>query len=148
MNAAPMPPRAVPTLTEVLAEGELSRELPRPPQAAVPEPVEVEELADAAPAELPAPLEGPETPHTQAVPVAAPAFDLEAAEARITQQVLLDVQRQVDLMLEYRLREALAPALARVCDLLIREARTELSATLRDVVARAVAQELARQRAR
>ena len=42
--------------------------------------------------------------------------------------------------------EALAPVLARVADTLIRDARKELTATLRDAVARSVAQELARRR--
>ena len=37
-------------------------------------------------------------------------------------------------MLEHRLREALAPVLARATDALVREARNELAATLRDVV--------------
>ena len=49
-------------------------------------------------------------------------------------------------MLEVRLREALAPVLARVADALVRDARKELTTALRDVVARAVAEELARRR--
>lgn len=76
------------------------------------------------------------------VPAAAPA----SLEDQVTQRVLADLQRQVDLMLEYRLREVLAPALARVSDLLVRETRQELASTLRDIVGRAVAQELARRR--
>lgn len=67
---------------------------------------------------------------------------------QLTQRVLADVQRQIDLMLEYRLRESLAPAMARLTEALVHEARSELATTLRDVVARAVAQELARQRGR
>jgi hypothetical protein len=67
-------------------------------------------------------------------------------EAALCQRVLLDVQRQVDLMLEYRLREALAPMLGRLAETLVREARDELALTLRDVVARAVNQEVARNR--
>jgi hypothetical protein len=68
------------------------------------------------------------------------------AEEEIIQRILGELQRQVDLMLEYRLREALAPALARATDALIRDTRNELAATLKDVVARAVAQELSRHR--
>lgn len=63
-------------------------------------------------------------------------------------QVLAAVQQQVDLMFEFRLREALAPALARAADSLIRDAREDLAATMRDVVQRAVAQELAKRRPR
>jgi hypothetical protein len=69
-------------------------------------------------------------------------------EAQVVQRVLHDVQRQIDLLLEYRLREALGPVLARLGDALIHDARDELASTLRDVVAKAVAQELARQRGR
>jgi hypothetical protein len=59
-------------------------------------------------------------------------------------RVLAQVQRQVDLMLDYRLRESLTPVLSRLADALVREARAELASTLRDVVARAVTEELAR----
>ena len=71
-----------------------------------------------------------------------------SAEEQLVQRVLGDVQRQVDLMLEQRLREALAPALARLTDALLRETRRELASTLQDLVARAVAQELSRHRGR
>jgi hypothetical protein len=70
------------------------------------------------------------------------------SEDQVVQRVLADVQRQVDLMLEYRLREVLAPILTRAADAVIREARAELASTLRDVVARAVTQELSRHRSR
>ncbi|MED5621688.1 hypothetical protein [Ideonella sp. BN130291] len=69
-------------------------------------------------------------------------------EGEVTRRVLVDVQRQVDLMLEYRLRDALNPLLARLSDALIHELRDELASTLRDVVARAVAQEIERHRGR
>lgn len=71
-----------------------------------------------------------------------------SSEELIAQRVLADLQRQVDLMFEYRLRETLAPALSRLADGMVREIRGELATTLRDVVKRAVAQELARQRGR
>ncbi|HEV7915782.1 MAG TPA: hypothetical protein VGP22_18625 [Albitalea sp.] len=69
-------------------------------------------------------------------------------EQELVKRVLADIQRQVDLMLETRMREALTPALARLTDALLREVRTELASTLRDVVTRAVAQELSRHRDR
>jgi hypothetical protein len=77
---------------------------------------------------------------------APPAAALD--EEQLVQRVLLELQRHVDLMLEFRLREALAPVLARATQTIVDEARGELSATLRDVVGRAVAQEVARQRQR
>lgn len=65
---------------------------------------------------------------------------------QLTQRILADVERQVEQVLEYRVREALTPVLTRLTDALVRDARTELSSTLRDVIARSVAQELRRQR--
>ena len=73
---------------------------------------------------------------------------LAVAETQITQQVLSDVQRQVDRMFEFRLKESLGPAMSRLADQFVEEMRGELAATLRDIVRRAVAQELARLRNR
>lgn len=67
-------------------------------------------------------------------------------EDQIVQRVLVDLQRQIDLMLEYRVREALIPALTRATDALVLEARNELASTLRAVVSKSVAQELSRLR--
>jgi hypothetical protein len=67
-------------------------------------------------------------------------------EDELRKAILADVQHQVDQMLEVRLREALAPAITRLTDALVREARGELASSLRDIVARAVAQELSRHR--
>lgn len=85
----------------------------------------------------------------EAVPEAPSVPVLDAAhEEQIVHNVLAELQRRTDLMLEYRLRETLNPILARLCDTLIKEAREDLAATLRDVVTRAVAQELGRHRAK
>ncbi len=116
--AGPIPPQRVPTLTEV-----------------------VEWKSPSAPAP------GPATPGGQAAPAAEAAAAPMTDEA-LVQDVLAGVQRQLDLMLEYRLREALAPLLARATDQLAREARNELASALRDMVERAVTQELARHRGR
>ncbi|CAM5796754.1 putative protein OS=Rhizobacter sp. Root404 OX=1736528 GN=ASC76_17680 PE=4 SV=1 [Rhizobacter fulvus] len=79
------------------------------------------------------------------MPLPAP---LSITEEQLTQRILNDLQRQMDLMLDYRLREILTPLLTRAADSVVREARSELASTLRDVVARAVAQELTRHRTR
>ena len=81
---------------------------------------------------------------------AATSNPLEAmpSEAQLTQAILADVQRQIDLMLDYRMREMLAPLLARATDGLIRDSRHALASTLQEIVARAVAQEISRHRAR
>jgi hypothetical protein len=96
------------------------------------------------PQALPTLTEVVELPSAGEGAAAEPALD----EAALTARILAAVQQKVDLMLEYRLREALTPSLARAADLVLREAREELAATLRDVVERAVAQEAARRRSR
>jgi hypothetical protein len=67
-------------------------------------------------------------------------------EDQIVQRVMLELQRQIDLMLEVRLREALMPVLARATDAIVLETRNELASTLRAVVSTAVTQEIARHR--
>ena len=62
----------------------------------------------------------------------------------LARAVLDEVQRQINLVLDVRLREALAPVLARTADAMVRDARRELTAAMRDVVTRAVRQEMAR----
>jgi hypothetical protein len=85
-----------------------------------------------------------------AAPAAAPTSvpPLALDEAQMMRRVLSDLQRQVDLVLEVRLRELLAPVLSRAADALIRDARKELTAAMRDAVSRAIAQELARRQER
>ena len=70
------------------------------------------------------------------------------SEEQLSQRVLVDLQHQIDLMIEVRLREVLTPLLQRTADSLVRDARGELASTLREIVARAVAQEVARHRGR
>ena len=126
----PVPPGRVPTLTEVVRIAE-----PAPAGTTMPTP-------DPDPAYArtePAPLQG--------LPVPAQSFPALDEEA-LVQRVLADLQRQIDLMLEVKLREVLTPALTRATDALMREARTELASTLRDIVSRAVAQEISRHRGR
>lgn len=72
-----------------------------------------------------------------APPAVAPAAD---------ERLLAEVLQRVDLLLEHRLREALGPLLARTADALIRELRGELQTTLRELVAEALQQALARRR--
>ena len=88
---------------------------------------------------------------SEARPVTPASFPTESLqEEKIVQRVMLELQRQIDLMLEVRLREALMPLMARATDALVLEARNELASTLRSVVETAVsnsvAQELARHR--
>ncbi len=130
MTMRPPPPARVPTLTEVVSLPDTTA-----PAAVAPPP-----SPSAFARTEPAPLQHLEPAHSEAAH--------EVDEEEIVQRVLTDLQRQIDLMLEIKLREALAPALTRATDALMREARNELASTLRDVVSRAVSQEIARHRGR
>jgi hypothetical protein len=123
------PPHRVPTLTEVV-------ELPAPSREEPPIPVGETIHAPVTEADV--------ATLVAAQSAAVPQLD----EEQLTQRVLAELQRQIDVLLEQRLREALAPALARLTDSLLREVRVELASTLRELVARAVAQELSRHRRR
>lgn len=112
-------PDRLPTLTEVV-------QLATDPWAAA-------AVAPAAPA-APVPLlvDAIETP--AALPPAPPVLD----EERVTQLVLAELEQRLDSLFEARLRETLAPALARMADGLIRELRPELTQALHDMVHEAV----------
>jgi hypothetical protein len=133
---APVPlamPPAMPAATALVAS-------PTAP-VSVPEPLPI-------PASLLKPALAPLPPLPSPTPVPPARTASVVDEAAMAQRVLSEVQRQIDGMLEYRLREALTPILARTSESLVRELRQELSKTMRDVVSRAVAQEVARQRSR
>jgi hypothetical protein len=85
---------------------------------------------------------------TAEVVAALPVMPAELTHEQVAHRVMMDVQKRVDSMLEFRLREALAPILARHTEAIIRDLRDELSDTMRDVVSRAVTQELAKMRQR
>ncbi|MDE2367586.1 MAG: hypothetical protein KGN16_01340 [Burkholderiales bacterium] len=74
------------------------------------------------------------------VDVAPPSADALVA------QVLAELQPRIELLFEARLREAVAPALARAADGLIRDTRDELTATLHALVDEAVQLALRRER--
>ncbi len=136
-GARPQPPLRVPTLTEVV-------EMPWPSVANEVQQPEAAMLADSMSADSVS--AEPVVPVIAAPPV--PAVSALPSEDQIVQRVLHDLQRQIDLMLDYRLREALMPVLTRATDALVLEARSELASTLRDIVARSVAQEMSRHRGR
>jgi hypothetical protein len=72
----------------------------------------------------------------------------DSGDDQLVRTVLHDLQRHVDMMLEYRLRASLTPLLTQLADNLVRELRQELASTLHDVVKRAVNQEMVRRRKR
>jgi hypothetical protein len=75
-----------------------------------------------------------------AAPPAPPPVDTHA----LVTEVLAELQPRLDMLFEARLREALAPALARAAEGLIREARGELGSALHGLVDDAVKRALQR----
>lgn len=159
MNGITRPhPAHVPTLTEVIdVQGQVPAASPAVASPVVASPVVA---APASAIRPPVPLDAlpvlgevvSAPPQQQPLPQAAtpPPQDAPPAvsEAQLAHRVLSDVQRQVDSMLEFRLKEAMAPLLARHTEAIARDLRDELNRTLKDVVARSVAQELAKLRQR
>ncbi len=138
MNTLSRPhPAQVPILTEVIEVDEFT-ELGQ--LASAPPPAQ----AGLALQPLPVPTSVP----TSGAPQPIPLDSLPVLEGQLAQRVLNDVQRQIDSMLEFRLREAMAPVLARHSEAIVRELKDELARTMRDVVARSVAQEVAKLRPR
>jgi hypothetical protein len=112
----PLLPERVPTLTEVVEWQETLQ----------PEPVPSGDAPASAPSLAGAPV----------LPLVEPT--------ELTAEVLFELESRIDALFEARLREALAPALARMADGLIREARDELSQRLREMVHEAVTRALER----
>jgi hypothetical protein len=76
-----------------------------------------------------------------APPPAAPALP---PATELTAEVLFELNQRIDSLFEARLREALAPALARAAEGLIRDARDELAGLLETLVHDAVTRALER----
>jgi hypothetical protein len=120
MNSPPpKPPQRVPTLTEVI------RDLPAEPTAA-PQPAAPARDAVVAPEALLA--------------------EVWLQESRIAARVIERLQPRIDVLFEHRLREALAPMVARVYAAVADEARKELAHRLREAVEQAINEELGRHR--
>lgn len=83
------------------------------------------------------------------VPATEASSGLSSPEVdQISARVMADLQRQIDRMFEFRVREAAAPLIGRLVEQLSADLRDELTLTLSDVVRKAVSQEIARQRGR
>ena len=162
------PPDSVPTLTEVIdwpraTSAPDDAPVEEPPSAPRPEPVR--DPGDPLPAQDPptepepakdppvVPDDEPAPPPVHAgkrAPAAAmPSSGHEAGlpdERQLKERILVDLQRQIDAVIEYRMREVLTPILTRATDSIVRDARAELSRSLRTWIDQSVAQELRRQR--
>ena len=118
MSSEPKQPQRVPTLTEVIID---------------------------------LPAEGTNTPAAVSRGDAQVAPETLMAEAmmqetRIVSKVIERLQPRIDVLFEHRLREALAPTVARIYAALADEMRKELARKLREAVEQAVNEELGRPR--
>ncbi len=77
----------------------------------------------------------------QPAPAAAP-IPAPADAATLVTQVLCELMPSVDLLFEAQFRDALAPALARAVDDMVRDTRADMSAAMRSLVEQAVARVL------
>ena len=137
MNAGrPSSLESIPTLTEVVSWPEPAGDA-APDSAAA---VAPSAAASGGPDRAEQP-DGPAAADQASAPAAAP---VPLDEKQFSQRLLAEVQRQVELMLEVRLRES--PVLSRAADAMVREARKELTSAMREVVSRAIAEESARRR--
>lgn len=163
------PPDVVPTLTEVIewppeAAAPKGAPVEEPPPATTPEPIRdpTEPLPEREPPTPPSepehdppavPEDEPPSPvRAEWPPASSPALAAGVPtvldEQQLAERILLGLQRQIDVVVEYRVREVLTPILNRATDAIVRDARTDLSRSLRDLVGQAVTQELRRQRDR
>lgn len=117
---------SIPLLTEIIE--------PEPGFAAAPK--------HAAPAAAAADVNAIGGPAAALASMNAPQW--EALEQRISARILQQLQTRIDVMLEQRLRAALADALQRAVEGMATEVRSSLHHGLEDVIAGAVAQEIAR----
>ena len=140
---ASAPPAPLPRVTSAVAAAAATPVPDRPAKPALPAPVNPTR-PPLAPSAVAAAAPSP----SAAVAPGSAAKGAGASEVQLTQRVLADLQRQVELMLEVRLREALAPILARASDALVRDAKKELTAAMRDIVSRSIARELGRREER
>lgn len=115
----PKPPQRVPTLTEVISN------------------------VPAEPAATPGP---PSPPRDAEVAPEALLAEVWLQESRIAARVIERLQPRIDVLFEHRLREALAPMVARVYSAVADEARKELAHRLREAVEQAINEELGRHR--
>jgi hypothetical protein len=119
----------VPILTEVVSLADMPPDLDLPTLLADPVPLG----STTVPAGVPA-----RTAAASAPPPPAPD------PAWLVETVLREVEQRIGALIEQRLREALAPTLARAAETLVAESRTALEAGLREVVQESVAATLAR----
>ncbi len=124
-----IPPERVPTLTEVIAPGANGRGLSMPSATPAGEPASAEPLQKSID-----------------LPTADSAEPVSADASLLAQSIAADLQAHIDRVLDARIHAALEPVLQQAISRVIEETRRELASTLRDGMARALAQQSSRHR--
>jgi hypothetical protein len=151
-RGAPAPDR-LPTLTEVV---ELSQQSTAaiafgqhtPEEGLTASTPEANRAAEMGAQGQSAPEGAAESAFSDAVPGEPGQADLSPGMREISALVMAELQPRIDMLLESRLREALAPALARAADGLIRDSRDQLAGALQSLVDEAVTRVLEQRRNR
>lgn len=118
----------IPVLTEIIAHEQDfagAASTPAPPSAAHPSAAEAADLAEAEPS------------------TAFNANQWQALEHKISERILRQLQTRIEFVLEHRIRDGLADALQLAVEGIAADIGRGLHQTLEDVIARAVAQEIA-----
>jgi outer membrane lipopolysaccharide assembly protein LptE/RlpB len=111
-------------------------------------PVLTEVIEDAAPQAAPQPLSAVISPPVpadrgSAVPLSNSA-DREALERKLQERILRQLQGQIDAVLEHQVRDVLADVLQTAVSQLADDIRTQLQASMENIVTQAVKQEVAK----
>lgn len=123
---------SIPVLTEIIAQepdfvaAKAALLPPSPPTPSLPDAGQADEDAD---------------PATPAATLSDSQW--ESLERQVSARVLSQLQNRIDFVLEHRVRDSLADALQLVVEGMAAEIRRGLHHTLSDLIARAVAQEIA-----
>ena len=141
MSQIPAFDPGIPVLTEVFVDQPVTKEEPELKEE---EPTAVEELIGGQAATPGADPMGqtPEPLETRAIDQWTES-EWALMERRLSERILHQLQGRVDFVLEQRLRDSMAEALQRAMAGLTDEIRESLQQTIGQIVARAVAQELA-----
>ncbi len=147
VHAPQQPHGAVPTLTEVVDMAMLVEDEADIPAAAV-VPLPAHGMSVLQGGHAPAlGLVGPAALAREEDAVDTPAADLAfdaGAHLALTENVLRSIQKEVDAVLDQRLKDALVPILARCAESMMQALREDLASTLHEIVSSAVAGELNR----
>lgn len=140
----PQPPPPVVAPAKVAPHSPLPQETAsRPVQPALPPSTLFASVAPVFAPSLPSPVPPPLPPPPV---VTEPVIDWDKMEAQLRESLFQELQPELTAELERQVRERLQPTLVRALTALISDLRPALDSTVRETIARAIADEIERQR--